>query len=50
VAGRQGVHRFDDFVIYNQHGTRDQLSLAARGLLHKVPGLMMRLVPKTGSI
>jgi hydroxyacylglutathione hydrolase len=49
VAGRQGVHRFNDFVIYNQPGTRDQLRLAARGLLHKVPGLMMRLVPKTGS-
>ena len=39
VAGKQGVHRFDDFVIYNQPGRRDQLTLIARGLLHKVPGL-----------
>jgi hydroxyacylglutathione hydrolase len=39
VAGRQGVHRFDDFIIYNQPSARDQLKLMARGLLHKVPGL-----------
>ena len=39
VAGRQGVHRFDDFVIYNRPGARDQFKLMARGLLHKVPGL-----------
>jgi hydroxyacylglutathione hydrolase len=45
VAGSQGVSRFDDFVIYNQPGTRDHLKLAARGLLHKVPGLMRRLAP-----
>jgi glyoxylase-like metal-dependent hydrolase (beta-lactamase superfamily II) len=36
VAGKQGTHRFDDFVIYNEPGTRDQLKLTARGLLHKV--------------
>jgi hydroxyacylglutathione hydrolase len=36
VAGNRGVHRFDDFVIYNQPGARDQLKLIARGLLHKV--------------
>ncbi|HKD87139.1 MAG TPA: MBL fold metallo-hydrolase [Streptosporangiaceae bacterium] len=41
VAGRQGAHRFDDFVIYNQPGARDQLKLIARGLVHKVPGLTM---------
>jgi hydroxyacylglutathione hydrolase len=35
VAGNRGVHRFDDFVIYNQPGPRDQLNLIARGLLHK---------------
>jgi glyoxylase-like metal-dependent hydrolase (beta-lactamase superfamily II) len=35
VAGKQGVHRFDDFVIYNEPGARDQLNLIARGLLHK---------------
>jgi glyoxylase-like metal-dependent hydrolase (beta-lactamase superfamily II) len=39
VAGKQGVHGFDDFVIYNQPGARDQLRLIARGLLHKVSGL-----------
>lgn len=36
VAGKQGVHRFDDFVIYNQPSARDQLKLVAHGLLHKV--------------
>ena len=36
VAGKRGAHRFDDFIIYNQPGTRDQLNLIARGLLHKV--------------
>jgi hydroxyacylglutathione hydrolase len=36
VAGKQGVHRFDDFIIYNQPGRRDQLKLIAHGLLHKV--------------
>ena len=49
VAGKQGVHRFDDFVIYNQPSRRDQLKLVARGLLHKAAGLAMRLVPGTGS-
>jgi glyoxylase-like metal-dependent hydrolase (beta-lactamase superfamily II) len=48
VAGRQGVHRFDDFVIYNQPGGRDRLRLIARGLLHKLPGLMTGLVRRTG--
>jgi hypothetical protein len=38
VAGRQGVHRFDDFVIYNQPGLRDQLKLITHGLLHKARG------------
>jgi hydroxyacylglutathione hydrolase len=36
VADKQGAHRFGDFVIYNQPGPRDQLSLIAHGLLHKV--------------
>jgi hydroxyacylglutathione hydrolase len=49
VAGRQGVHRFDDFVIYNQPNGRDQLKLMANGLLHRVPGLAMRLVRRAGS-
>jgi hydroxyacylglutathione hydrolase len=36
VAGKHGAHRFDDFIIYNQPGPRDQLKLITRGLLHKV--------------
>jgi glyoxylase-like metal-dependent hydrolase (beta-lactamase superfamily II) len=36
VAGKQGVHRFDDFIIYNEPSRRDQLKLIAHGLLHKV--------------
>jgi len=36
VAGKQGVHRFDDFVVYNEPGKRDQLKLIAGGLLHKI--------------
>jgi hydroxyacylglutathione hydrolase len=36
VAGRQGVHRFDDFIIYNEPGLRDHLKLGARALAHKI--------------
>jgi hydroxyacylglutathione hydrolase len=36
VADRRGVHRFDDFVIYNQPRRRDSLGLMARGLAHKL--------------
>jgi hypothetical protein len=35
VAGRPGVHRFDDFIVYNEPGARDRMRLIARGLLHK---------------
>lgn len=35
VRDRRGVHRFDDFVIYNEPRKRDMLRLMARGLLHK---------------
>jgi len=42
VAGRQGVHRFDDFIIYNQPGLRDQLNLIAHGLLHMVRARILR--------
>jgi hydroxyacylglutathione hydrolase len=42
VADRQGCHRFDDFVIYNQPGPRDQLNLMAHGLLHKVGARILR--------
>ena len=36
MAGKQGVHRFDDFIIYNQPSTLDQLKLIAGGLRHKI--------------
>jgi glyoxylase-like metal-dependent hydrolase (beta-lactamase superfamily II) len=36
VADKQGVHRFDDFIIYNEPTMRDQLKLIAGGLVHKV--------------
>jgi hydroxyacylglutathione hydrolase len=36
VAGQRGVHRFDDFVIYNEPRARDQLRLLARGLANKM--------------
>jgi hydroxyacylglutathione hydrolase len=35
VAGKRGIHRFDDFIIYNEPRVRDQLKLMGRGLLHK---------------
>ncbi len=38
VAGQQGVHRFDDFVIYNEPSKRDQFKLIARGVLDKIRG------------
>ena len=36
VASQPGAHRFDDFIIYNEPGLRDQLGLAARGLAHRI--------------
>ena len=36
AADKRGPHRFDDFIIYNEPGVRDQLRLAAHGLLHKL--------------
>jgi hydroxyacylglutathione hydrolase len=42
VAARRGAHRFDDFIIYNQPGSRDHLKLTARGLLHKVRARIRR--------
>jgi glyoxylase-like metal-dependent hydrolase (beta-lactamase superfamily II) len=35
VAGKRGIHRFDDFIIYNEPRVRDQVKLMGRGLLHK---------------
>ncbi len=40
VAAKKGVHRYDDFVIYNEPRSRDQLSLIAHGLLHKAKARM----------
>jgi hydroxyacylglutathione hydrolase len=42
VAGQQGAHRFDDFIIYNEPTMRDQLRLAAGGLLHKARAAISR--------
>jgi hydroxyacylglutathione hydrolase len=42
VAGQRGVHRFDDFVIYNEPGKRDQLRLITRGLVHKAMARVLR--------
>jgi len=36
VAGKRGVHRFDDFIIYNEPGKGDLLKLMARGLANRV--------------
>jgi glyoxylase-like metal-dependent hydrolase (beta-lactamase superfamily II) len=35
VAGRPGEHRFDDFIIYNEPGRREQRKLAARARVRK---------------
>jgi glyoxylase-like metal-dependent hydrolase (beta-lactamase superfamily II) len=42
VAVKRGVHRFDDFVLYNQPGLRDQLTLTGRGFLHKISARILR--------
>jgi hydroxyacylglutathione hydrolase len=42
VAGRPGVHRFEDFVIYNGMGRRTQLSVAARGLAGRASDFLRR--------
>jgi hydroxyacylglutathione hydrolase len=35
VAGRRGVHKFDDFIIYNEPRQRDWLPALARGIVHR---------------
>lgn len=35
VANKRGVHRFDDFIIYNEPRKVDLFRLVARGLIHK---------------
>jgi hydroxyacylglutathione hydrolase len=36
VQRKKGPHRFDDFIIYNEPGLRDNLALGARALAHKI--------------
>ncbi|WP_248961352.1 MBL fold metallo-hydrolase [Sphaerisporangium perillae] len=36
VAGEPGVHRFDDFIIYNEPRKSDLLKLMARGMAHRI--------------
>jgi hydroxyacylglutathione hydrolase len=40
VAGTPGVHRFDDFVIYNEPGKGDLLKLMAHGMALRVRGMV----------
>ncbi|MCX4745685.1 MBL fold metallo-hydrolase [Kitasatospora sp. NBC_01287] len=47
VAGRPGVHRFDDFVIYNEPRKTDMRKLVARGLAHQLASPVLRLLPGT---
>ncbi|WP_433889318.1 MBL fold metallo-hydrolase [Streptomyces sp. CA-111067] len=42
VAGRPGVHRFDNFVIYLEPRRTDLLALVARGLAHRVCSALVR--------
>jgi len=42
VANRPGVHRFDDFVLYNGMGIRTQLMLAARGAVGRASDALRR--------
>ncbi len=44
VAGQRGVHRFDDFIIYNEPRQGDMLRLLARGLAHRHSDLRKLLV------
>jgi hypothetical protein len=36
VAGQRGVHRFDDFIIYNEPRRSDQLKLLVSGLAYRL--------------
>jgi hydroxyacylglutathione hydrolase len=36
VAGQRGVHRYDDFILYNEPRQRDWIKLLTRGFAHKV--------------
>ena len=36
VSGQRGVHRFDNFIIYNEPSRSDQLKLLVSGLAHRL--------------
>jgi glyoxylase-like metal-dependent hydrolase (beta-lactamase superfamily II) len=36
VAGQRGVHRYDDFIVYNEPRQRDWIRLLTRGFLHNL--------------
>ncbi len=40
VADRRGVHRFDDFVLYNEPRRKDVLRLMAAGLAHRARAVL----------
>ncbi|HEY3504397.1 MAG TPA: MBL fold metallo-hydrolase [Actinocatenispora sp.] len=42
TAGRRGVHRYDDFIIYNEPRTSDMRRLLFRGNLHRFLRLLFR--------
>ncbi len=42
IAGRRGVHKFDDFIIYNEPRKRDLYKLIARGSTHKIRASVAR--------
>ena len=42
VAGKPGVHRFDDFIIYNEPRRADLLKLVLRGGAHRIGASLRR--------
>lgn len=48
VTGQRGVHRFDDFIVYNEPRKRDVFRLLARGRLHKTRTAVLRRLRKLG--
>ena len=44
LAGRRGVHRFDDFIVYNELRKRDLIALVARGRVHQARTSLVRRV------
>lgn len=48
IDGKPGVHRFDDFIVYNEPRKRDLLRLMARGLTRKAWTSLRLRLPRTG--